>query len=376
VLVRGLLDWTVFASDRRGDAEVSACAGSNRLQMTGKGVSLAAMVWPAGHDAGANRDRTEPASPTESRRFAGFEWERWILAILILGGTIAGAYWARRRLMTASAVGAATFENVLKLISSEGNQGIMLVGPPRMRKDRLVKDAVTAHARLKKPPDGPEPIYRITLDVTIDAAFLKTTLAEVSRRSKLPALLDAKKRLWIHVSNLETQLVTAERRAAVLELLEKLLERPDGQPCRVVVATTTIDPIAHFHEIFTKEREGIYDDDIPEVELSRSSLLLSRFRRCYLPIPTNRGRDPWWNYDPTTWQRTLDWEAAGYPRLWRLRTRSRRRFATASRHPQTCPAPNSRGRFEARRWPRTTSCGQAAHAARRSCWFSSLRRAS
>ena len=117
------------------------------------------------------------------------------------------------------------------------------------------------------------------------------------------------------MSNLETQLINSERRTAVVELLEKLLERPDGEPSRVVVVTTSIDPIAHFHEIFTKEREGIYDDGIPEVQLSRSSLLLSRFRRCYLPINAAGGVDPWWQYDPAAWKSTVEWEAAGYPPL-------------------------------------------------------------
>jgi len=101
----------------------------------------------------------------------------------------------------------------------------------------------------------------------------------------------------------------------VLELLEKLLERPDGEPARVVVVTTSTDPIAHFHEIFTKEREDIYDDGGPEVQLSRSSLVLSRFRRCYVPIKAIDGVDPWWQYDPKKWDSTLAWEASDYAPL-------------------------------------------------------------
>ena len=247
------------------------------------------------------------------------EWERWLIATLILGGTIAAAYWAQRRLTTPKAVGAATLEDVLNLIAaSDGNQGIMLVGPPRACKDQVVRKRVMANAfpQWKKEPNATEPIYRIRLhDTTIDAAFVKTALEEVSRRVKDQTQLEAGKRLWIHVSNLETQLTTDKHRAAVLELLEKLLERPDGEPSRVVVVTTSVDPIAHFQEIFTKEREGIYDDDVPEVELSRSSLLLSRFRRCYLPIAASQSADPWWDYKPKTWNRTLAWEAAGYPPL-------------------------------------------------------------
>ena len=318
VWVRRMLGWTMFSSDRQGDTRVWACDGSNQLKVTGKGVSLAATIWPASN-VESTRDRAETAGSTGSRWLAGFEWERWLLAILILGGTIVAAYWARSRLDTPRAVAAASLENVLKLIGPDGNQGIMLVGPPRMRKDAVVKDAVTAYAFPvpKKKNNGAEPIYRIKLlDATIDKEVLETTLAQVSRHVQQPGVIDTANRLWIHVSNLETQLTTAERRTAVLELLEKLLERRSGETCqRIVVVTTSVDPIAHFHEIFTNEREGIYDDDIPEVELSRSSLLLSRFRRCYLPITASSDEARWRNYEPAEWESTLDWEAAGYPPL-------------------------------------------------------------
>jgi hypothetical protein len=318
-VVRALLDWTLFSSDRRGDAEVTACAGSNQLQVTGKGVSLAAMVWTGGAGAGSSRDRSQAAETSLWRWVAALEWERWFIATLILGGTFAAASWAQRRLTTPKAVGAATLEDVLNLIaSSDGNQGIMLVGPPRTRKDQVVRKKVMANAfpKWKEEPDATEPIYRIRLlDTTIDAMFVQTALEEVSWRVQDQKLLEGGQRLWIHVSNLETQLTTDKHRAAALELLEKLLERPDGEPSRVVVVTTSVDPIAHFQEIFTKEREGIYDDDVPEVELSRSSLLLSRFRRCYLPIAAGKSADPWWDYKPERWKRTLVWEAARYPPL-------------------------------------------------------------
>jgi hypothetical protein len=340
-LVRGLLDWTLFSSDRRGDPEVRACAGSNQLRVSRKGVSLAAIVWPSGAGAEAAADRAQAAGITLWRSLAALEWERWLVATVILVGAIAAGYWAKRRLTTPNAVGAATFEDVMNLIaSSDGNQGIMLVGPPRTRKDQVVRKRVMAKAfpkwkdepnaidsirkkimakalpQWKEEPNATEPIYRIKLlDRTIDAEFVKTALEEVSRRVKGRKLLEGGKRLWIHVSNLESQLTTDKNRAAVLELLEKLLDRPDGEPSRVVVVTTSVDPIAHFQEIFTKEREGIYDDDVPEVELSRSSLLLSRFRRCYLPIAARSSRDPWWDYKPERWKRTLVWEAAGYPPL-------------------------------------------------------------
>jgi hypothetical protein len=209
---------------------------------------------------------------------------------------------------------------VLNQPAAEGNQGIMLVGPPRTGKDSLVRDVVVDLKFRNRDKDAADPIYRIKLlEATIDDAFVKRCSTEVSTRLTAADSLDSDKRLWIHVSNLETQLITAERRAAVLGLLEKLLERPAGERARTVVVTTSIDPIAHFHEVFTKEREGIYDDDnpddIPEVELSRSSLVLSRFQRCYLPIKASPPPDPWWDYDGKAWPATLSWEAACYPPL-------------------------------------------------------------
>jgi len=323
--VRRLLSWTLFASDRRGVAEVKACAGSNRLQITGNGISLAAMVGADSkvRSAGVGQVGEPPASD--------LVWEQWVLALVILGGTILVAYWAMKRLTTPRTVAVSTLEEVLNLTAADGNQGIMLVGPPRTRKDCLVKDAVLKYAYPKREAKAVDPIYRIKLlEAAIDAEFLKC-LDKVSELLKERGTLDSKNRLWIHVSNLETQLITAERRAAVLGLLEKLLERSPGEPSRVIVVTTSIDPIAHFHEIFTQEREGIYDndspDDVPEVELSRSSLVLSRFQRCYLPIKTSPLPDPWWNYDRTKWPSTLDWEAAHYPPLVEVANSVRQAFS-------------------------------------------------
>jgi hypothetical protein len=321
-LVRGLLSWTLFSSDRRGHAEVMACAGSNQLQIPGRDPRLAAMVWSRSARPGATPDLVPAPGAGLWRWLAALlEWGRWLIAMLIVVGTIVTAHWAKRRLTMPAAVGAATLDDVLQLVeSSDGNQGIMLIGPPRTRKDQDVRDRVLEKfpewKQLKKLPDAIEPIYRIKLlDTTIDAAFVQNALDEVYWRLQDRNLLQDGERLWIHVSNLEAQLTTDKNRAAVLELLEKLLDRPVGEPSRVVVVTTSVDPIAHFQEIFTNEREGIYDDNVPEVELSRSSLLLSRFRRCYRPIATRKRADPWWDYQPERWPRTLVWEAAGYPPL-------------------------------------------------------------
>src|SRR5262249_53628134 len=110
-------------------------------------------------------------------------------------------------------------------------------------------------------------------------------------------------------------------------------------PSRVVVVTTSVDPIAHFQEIFTTERAWIYNDGIPEVELSRSSLLLSRFRRCYLPIKASSAPDPWWNYNPFQWQQTLDWEAAGYPPLVEVANTIKQTFSSGGKKRESVSRP-------------------------------------
>jgi len=201
-------------------------------------------------------------------------------------------------------------------IAADGNQGIMLIGPPRMRKDQLVKRMVARYTGLKTQADRSGSIIRFRLlDETITPKYIEAARDKVSTLAKDPKYRDSRERMWILISNLEVQLISAERRSAVLDLLEKLMERPDGEPVRVIVVTTTIDPVAHFQEIFTKERADFYDDRIPEVQLSRASLVLSRLRRCYMPIGTRSGTDPWWNYDPAKWPKTLLWEAAEYPPL-------------------------------------------------------------
>lgn len=325
-LVRWLLGWTIFSSDRREAVDVKACAGAPQLQVRKGAFSLAASLWPVADNEGGGPGAVARQS---WRRTFDIGWELWLIAMLILAGTIAAAYWAQDRLTPLSAIGRSTVKDVVKAIATDGNQGIMLIGPPRMQKDRWVKRMVARHAGLKNQPDGSDSILRITLlDQTVTRAFITDEIAKVSVRAKDPAYLDAKKRLWIQVSNLEAQLISEQRRTAVLGLLEKLMDRGPGEPLRVVVVTTTIDPVAHFQEIFTKERADFYDDKIPEVQLSRSSLILSRFRRCYMPISARGEADPWWNYDPKKWRQTLSWESAGYPPLQEVARGIKRRLST------------------------------------------------
>src|SRR5207247_4769119 len=84
--------------------------------------------------------------------------------------------------------------------------------------------------------------------------------------------------LWVHISNLEAQLVAQASRIEVFRLLEKLLDRREAGRRVALVVTTTIDPLAHFNEIFLDERKAIYANVIPEVELNRLSLILTRMR--------------------------------------------------------------------------------------------------
>jgi hypothetical protein len=77
----------------------------------------------------------------------------------------------------------------------------------------------------------------------------------------------------------------------------------------VVVVTTNVDPVAHFEEIFAEERKGIYQSSVPEVELSRFAVLLTRFSRCYVPFRCDDpSDDPWWNYQKAQWPQVLEWE--------------------------------------------------------------------
>ena len=328
--VRRLLDWTLFSADQNGDAGVRACEGSNLLQLRRGDVTLAASVWPVDEDA-------------DTSVLQGLSWERWLAFVAILAGTVGAAYWARYRLVTPSAARPSTISDVLPPVAAtsspvtvpESNLGIMLVGPPRMKKDRVVRNAVSAATRNLDGPSAPTPIYRIRLlDRRIDKGFVDATLGEVARRLADPAQLDQQGRLWIHVSNLEAQLTMAGRRTSVLGLLEQLMDRQDGEPVRVVIVTTSIDPVANFHEIFTKEREDIYDDDIPEVELSRCSLVLSRFHRCYLSINAGASVDPWWDYSPKMWRAILDWEAAHYPPLEEVAASIKKTFADRAAVPR------------------------------------------
>ena len=88
--------------------------------------------------------------------------------------------------------------------------------------------------------------------------------------------------------------------------------------------TSTIDPTAHFSEVFFEERQQVNSKMIPEVELNRLSLVLSRFRRCYVAA---EGRSPWrswYDYVPEQWQDTLELETSNHRLLASVATELKR----------------------------------------------------
>ena len=266
--------------------------------------------------ASSDSEQTPVAAPARS-----LSWVSLVLGLLVLTGFLVAAYWARSRLLPPLIVAAPDLAAVIASVHQSGNEIVLLVGPPRSWKDDAVVRAVSKHA--KKPPVDRIPL----LDETVDEAFIEKTRQRVDAAIQSPdASSDARTPVWIHLSNLEAQLVNEKTRTHVLRLLERLLELRTNQPPRALVITSTIDPIAHFRELFTEERQGIYTDLVPEVSLGRSALLLSRFRRCYVPIGPSKRHvkrkdraegsmtcwQRWWHYNPREWQKTLRTELDGF----------------------------------------------------------------
>ena len=297
--LEGFLAWNPFTGRRE--------SGGSRVGWSHEPHQLQVLVMP-GTTLIAGKDRLASAwSENRARLAIGFS----IIAVII-----GAVYWARRRLITVPPVQISTLADALQSLASDRSQGILLIGPPRTRKDQRIVDELFAVVQVK-------PLLRIRLlDLDITPEVIADALGEIDERAKKEGL-DSTKRVWIHLSNLEAQLVDAQRRRSVLLLLERLLERAPNQPQRVLLVTTSVDPVAHFEEIFREERQGIYQDAIPEVELSRAPLLLSRFRRCFLPIK-QAVSDAWWNYDPACWTDTLTWELSRYEPLRDLEREIRR----------------------------------------------------
>src|SRR6185295_2160154 len=66
-----------------------------------------------------------------------------LAAIAILGATFWATIWARRRLSTRGVPATPTIQNLIAEFKADGpNCAILLIGPPRMKKDREVSEAV------------------------------------------------------------------------------------------------------------------------------------------------------------------------------------------------------------------------------------------
>ena len=269
-----------------------------------------AFSWPGRYQL-VSIDRPK-AFAAVHRTVPGSELTFWpsLGGLLILVATFWATVWARQRLSTRGVPATPTIQNLIAEFKADGpNCAILLIGPPRMKKDREVVEAVKAAT-------NHPPARRIRLlDAELTPAWIKHELIEVEDVEAQAAKQG--KPVWIHISNLEAQLNTVASRTHVLRFLERLLDRQrtPAAAATAIVVTSTIDPILHFAEVFSEERNAIYATAIPEVELNRSSLILSRFRRCFLPI---KGTNPWplWlRYNPTDWPKTLECETSSHELL-------------------------------------------------------------
>ena len=243
-------------------------------------------------------------------------WVAWSLGTVILLCSLFGVYWARRRVLPRVFAAAPSLHTVITQVDSANKGGmVLLIGPPRTKKDEIVNAVVKAVT-------DAEPAFRIRLlDATpaLNDDFIRENRLKLDR-----AINDAPRAdhptIWIHLSNLEVQLVDQTSRTQVLRLITKLLENPPTRPVALVI-TTCVDPVAHFKELFSDERRDIYSDHVPEIALSTAALLLSRCRRCFEPLGTRpnddirRMWDRWRNYDPSAWQETLESELSAFPVL-------------------------------------------------------------
>ena len=246
----------------------------------------------------------------------------WILSLLVSGGILLMTFfvvlWARWKLSSPELPAAKNVATLVKEIHLDGeghprteknpaaNPAILLIGPPRTDKDTCTKAAVLAVTK------DVEPLRIPLLDVTLTNDWVKEQVARVDA-AKRDTPGDAT--VWVHLSNLEAQLVTKESRAIVFQLLERLLLRLEGGRPVGLIITSTIDPVSHFHEVFLEERNAIYSTAIPEVELNRLSLLLTRMRRCYTRLGDSDPWAAWLAYDPGDWPATLRAETASHPFL-------------------------------------------------------------
>jgi hypothetical protein len=305
-LLRRVLEWNMLSSgDEPGRAVLTRSS-------TGHQVSL---QRADGQLAVASLDVS-----VASRRWSG---AGLVLGGLILAAAIAGVYWARGRILWPAGGKFSRWDSYSPTPHGE-SVALLVIGPPKTGKDELVESKLAGKTIAL--------IHRVRLlDGKLTEADIKKHLQKVEDgifEKKPPA----QERVWILVSNLEAQLVDEECRRLVLKLLDKLLISHDAHP-RAVVVTTSVDPIAHFQELCSEERDGIYTDDAPEVSLSRAALLLSRFERWYVPLATldstrcRQAWDSWWRYKPQNWDAAMKVEFEGIGPLVHVPSEVRATFA-------------------------------------------------
>src|SRR5689334_10112182 len=147
-----------------------------------------------------------------------------------------------------------TLEDQLTLLPATGTEAMLLIGPPRTRKDASVRDEIE-----KRTTESNKPLDRIRLlDLELSEQAVQAETTRIDAAVTGRRVLGSDGRVWLHVANLESQLVTADTRKFVLKLLDKLLDRSGTPADRVLIVTTSVDPIANFQEVFDDERQGTY----------------------------------------------------------------------------------------------------------------------
>lgn len=318
-LLRFLLEWNPLPSrDLAGKPAMGVDGDRFRLESSVAGFPALTI-----HDSSLDRLPFANWTPFSAPPLKG------VFGVLLLAATIAAVIWAFERLLADAPRDAPSLDEVLNCLPKDHTHGVMLIGAPRTNKDSMLGRALAARNAT------------VALRIRLLEADAQPEAAEAQLNAlaspRLPwwqrlggRTVPAPGRVWIDVSNFETHLVDRERRKLALRLLERLLEGGPREMSRVVVVTTNVDPVAHFEEVFDEERKGIYADAMPEVELSRFAVMLTRFHRCYVPFRCDdASEDPWWNYDKARWLEVLKWETRSVA-LAHVRLELRKRWARDS----------------------------------------------
>jgi len=170
-------------------------------------------------------------SPQENsdERPEGISWAALMIGGFIFGSSLAGVYFVRRKLWSYGSTAAPSLEETIRKADEAirndpdrkmGHIVVLLIGPARAAKDSEARCAV-------KQVTNFEPIYRVRLlddKTTVNEEYLDKEVVRVTKT--IERHVDAgtlPKPFWIHVSNLETQLVDEDSRTGILKVLDRLL---------------------------------------------------------------------------------------------------------------------------------------------------------